>query len=129
MSLQQIAERICGLCRCEFLSRTGRNEFYQELRRFVCAGVDAAPTLTPCSSALIAQGAEPGLEVHVCGGVGKSQPLLFAIVQYVSNLPCSRQEWSSSFQQVLQCGLRRIVPADRFQVRLALSACVTRTLD
>jgi len=25
-------------------------------------------------------------------------------------------EWSSSFQQVLQCGLRRIIPADRFQL-------------
>lgn len=92
---------VCGICpfnralsvfvdhvlsRCEFLSRTGRNEFYQELRRFVCAGVGAAPTLTPCSFALtatIAQGAEPGLEVHVCGSIGKSQPLLFAIVQYM----------------------------------------------
>ena len=37
-------------------------------------------------------------------------------------------EWSSSFQQVLQCGLRRLVPAEHFQVRrpvLPVARCLT----
>ena len=29
-----------------------------------------------------------------------------------------RQEWSSSFQQVLQCGLRRVMPVDHFQLHM-----------
>lgn len=31
-------------------------------------------------------------------------------------------EWSSSFQHVLQCGVKRLVPADNFQVCTAYAA-------
>ncbi|KAJ1411979.1 hypothetical protein B484DRAFT_422963 [Ochromonadaceae sp. CCMP2298] len=58
--------------RCEFLTRPGRNAFYQELRR--------------------AQNKD---------------------WRYMS---VGVSEWSSSFQQVLQCGLRRIIPAEHFQL-------------
>jgi len=56
--------------RCDFLSKSGQNGFYKELRR------------------------------------AQNQDWKFMSVGV--------SEWSSSFQQVLQCGMRRIIPVEHF---------------
>ncbi len=48
--------------------------------------------------------------------------MMLAALTVLTLLPV--QEWSSSFQQVLQCGLRRVVPVDHFQVTTLIQLCV-----
>jgi hypothetical protein len=71
------------------------------------------------------QGDEQAMEVLVGGRLGEHYTSFISFYihyfgttpsHHLSSLQSPSQEWSSSFQQVLQCGLRRIIPADRFQV-------------